>query len=348
MPRLRLPLAALALALALPGWWIDARVFFACWLVAWWFGLGLVLGGLTNIWIHRLSGGRWGEALRPPVQWTARRMPWVIVLFLPLAAGLGLLYPWARGDAAWTAGLARPAFVTAWLEPTAFWIRMALYALAWWWMARPSVPQRKGRVAGALALHVVLSSLASVDLLMSLVPGWFSTAFGLVVLSGQATGATALSVLRLAHAAADPKPPWRDLGNLMLMWVMVWAYVAFMEFLIIWAENLPREIAFFVPRLQTGWVWVSLALALVMFVLPTLALLWRAIKDDPRRLRGVAAVVLAMQLVNTAWLVLPSVAPHSLLGWWLVPLLALAMGLALFGGPAAEPARLSGAGHAHP
>jgi hypothetical protein len=112
---------------------------------------------------------------------------------------------------------------------------------------------------------------------------------------------------------------------------MLWAYLAFVEFLIIWAENLPREVAWYVPRLDTGWGGVSVALALLQFGLPQVCLLFRSIKDDPRRLSWMAAWLVAGQLLNCAWLVLPSVSPHGVAGWWLVPLLAIAMGLPVLG-----------------
>ena len=62
---------------------------------------------------------------------------------------------------------------------------------------------------------------------------------------------------------------------------MTWAYLAFMQFLVIWAENLPREIAWYVPRLQTGWQWVGVALVLLQLAVPFLALLFRDVKDQP-------------------------------------------------------------------
>ncbi len=333
-----------ALALALPGAWVDARVFVASWLVAWWYVLGLALGGMVNAWIHRLSGGRWGEALRPAALAAARRLPWLLVLFLPVALGMASIYPWmADPSGGWAHGMSRPAFVAAWLDPVAFAVRAALYAALWWMLSRPTMLDSKGRSAAALAVYLLSVTLASVDLLMSLVPGWYSTAFGLVVASGQALGGTALGVLLLARRPRLVPPPeagkpplWRDYGNLLLMWLMTWAYVAFMEFLVIWAEDLPHEIAWFLPRLRTGWSAVGVALVLLQFALPLLALLQRRLKDRPGRLAAVAALLLGTQLLNTAWLVLPSVAPHSLLGWWLVPLLALGMAVLAFGGaPAA-------------
>lgn len=361
----RLDIAGIVLiALALPGWWIDPRVFFASWLAAWWYVTGLALGAMANLWMHRLTGGRWGEVLRPAGLLAARRMPLALLLFLPLAAGLSLLYPWAADRQGWAHELARPAFAATWLQPGFFWARMAAYAALWWWLTQPASLSGKGRAAASLALYLLSGTLAAVDLLMSLVPGWFSTAFGLVVLAGQALGGAALTTLWLAlraprtlAAAPAPRqpPPARDLGNLLLMWLMVWAYLAFMEFLIIWAENLPHEIAWYVPRVQTGWAAAGLALVLLQLMLPLLALLQRRLKDRPSRLAWIAGGLLLTQGLNSAWLVLPSVAPHSLLGWWLVPLLALGMGLLVFGaGPRRLGQQAAGfddtpeAGHARP
>ena len=343
---LRAPLAdlaaMLALALALPALWIAPSLFFASWLAAWWFWVGILFGGLAATWIHALTGGRWGDALRLATLPLARGLPWLLLLFLPLAAGMARVFPWAGRDAAWARDLALPAFQLAWFTPAAFWIRMALYALVWWTLARPAILARKGRVALALMAHLVVGTLATIDLVMTLVPGWTSTGNGFVNLAGGALGGTALATAIVARVAADrfPTPPprparprtppvWRDLGNLLLMWTMLWAYVAFVEFLIIWAEDLPREIAWFVPRLDSGWAWVGIGLAALQFALPLACLLWRSNKDDPRRLSRLAAWLVAGQLANCAWLVVPSIEPHGWLAWWLVPSLAIAMGLPL-------------------
>jgi hypothetical protein len=335
--------AVLALLLALPGLWIAPRMFFASWLAAWWFWIGITLGALANCWIHALTGGRWGEALRLLALPLGRRLPWLLLPLLPLAAAPALAWPWASEPAAaWTRGIDLPAFQLAWYAPPFFRIRLAVLALAWWAISGPWVFARKGRVAAAAIVHVVAGSIAALDLVASLVPGWISTGNGLVQLAGGALGGAALATWAAAafapssfpppppRPAVKPPPPvWRDLGNLLLMWVMTWAYLAFVEFLVIWSEDLPREVAWYLPRLAGGWAGIGIALALLQFALPLLALLVRANKDAPRRLARLAAALLAGQLLNTAWLVLPSVEPRGWLGWWLLPLLALAMGLPL-------------------
>ncbi len=180
----------------------------------------------------------------------AARCRWLLLLFLPLALGLPQLYPWLAdptGD--WARDIAQPAFLQFWLQPAFFWLRMLLYAALWWWLSRPASVVSKGRAAASLVLYMLSGTLAAVDLLMSLMPGWFSTAFGLVVLSGpgarrhRAVGRAARAARGSCRDLPKGTPPlWRDLGNLLLMWLMVWAYVAFFEFLIIWAEDLPHEI----------------------------------------------------------------------------------------------------------
>jgi len=334
--------AALALAGALPALWISPASFFASWLAAWWFWIGVVMGGLATTWIHALTGGRWGEALRLATLPLARGLPWLLLLFLPLAAGMARVFPWAGRDPAWTLAIDQPRLQLAWSTPPAFWSRMAVYALAWWLMARPAVLARKGRVAAALIAHLVVGTLACIDLVMTLVPGWYSTGNGLVVLAGGALGGSALATALVAGLAADrfptpaPRPArprvpplWRDLGNLLMMWVMLWAYAAFLEFLIIWAEDLPREIAWYLPRLQSGWAWVGRGLVALQFGVPLACLLMRSIKDDPRRLAQLSLWLLLGQLVNSAWLVVPSIQAHGWAAWWLVPSLALALGLPL-------------------
>ncbi|HEY4067581.1 MAG TPA: hypothetical protein VGM74_11835, partial [Burkholderiaceae bacterium] len=126
-------------------------------------------------------------------------------------------------------------------------------------------------------------------------------------------------------------PVWRDLGNRLLMNVMLLAYLQFVQLLIIWAENLPREISWYLPRLQTGWWIVGLALVLLQFTVPFLALLWRRVKDEPRRLAIVAAGLVAVQALGSAWLIVPSVQPHGGAAWWLLPLTFTGMTLLLFG-----------------
>jgi hypothetical protein len=333
-------LGAVLLLVALPALWLAPALFLAAWLAACWFNLGLVLGALTWLWIHRLTGGIWGQALRPHILALAARLPRVLLLCLPLAFGAARLYPWLGTPPDVGAG-PEQAFLGLWHAPSFLAARFVLYAIVWLALARGTRgPLSSGGAAAALMLHLVVTSLASVDALAALVPGWSSSVFGLLALSGQALGGCAW-VVALACAAlhvqgrqpaTEGVPLTRDFGNLLLTAILIWAYLSFMQLLIIWAENLPREISWYVPRLQTGWLPVGVALVLLRFALPLVLLLFRSVKDSPLRLGLLAAAMVGVHALDVAWLVLPSVAPHATSAWWVTPALMAGLALLSFGG----------------
>jgi hypothetical protein len=335
-------LGVVSLLGSLAGYVVEPAVFFAAWLAAAWFVLGIGAGALSWLWIHRLTGGLWGAALRPHLLRLAARVPRSLVLFMPLAFGIGWLYPPFHAPAGAPADVA--AWLGAWHAPAFLAARCIVYALVWLVLARRARGTlASGEAAGSLLLHLVVTTLASVDLLAALVANWSSSIFGLLALSGQSfaalAAAVALACRTQSRAGVQPttegSPLTRDFGNLLLTVVMLWAYLSFMQLLIIWAEDLPREISWYVPRLQTGWIWIGVALVLLHFALPLASLLFRAIKDRPARLGVVALGLVAAHALDAAWLVLPSVAPHALSAWWITPLSVVGLALIAFGGGAA-------------
>jgi len=161
-----------------------------------------------------------------------------------------------------------------------------------------------------LIVYVFTMSLAATDWIAALVPQWYSTGFGLVVAIGQMLGAMALAVAHAGlRAERTDRQVFLDLGNLLLMYVMTWAYLAFMQFLIVWVGNLPREIAWYVPRLQTGWVALGVILVVFHFFAPLAILLFRSAKRSPLLLGSLAAALLAVHVIDVYWLVAPSVRP---------------------------------------
>jgi hypothetical protein len=342
-------LGLLLLALPALAWAFAPRTALACWLAAWWWAMGVVLGCFVNAWMSVLAGGGWGEPVRATARLLARRVPWLLLGPAALAAAVPQLYPWASSDA-WLHGIARPAFVHAWLSQPFFIARLAAYALAWWVLARPATLASKGRAAAALLAYTAVTSLAAIDIVMSLVPRWTSTGFGLLMLCTQAlagAGAVAFAMPGLARQPGAPRsrrqaghdsvPISRDLGNLLLIWCMTWGYLAFMQFLIIWAENLPREIAWYLPRLRTQWQWAGLVLVLAQLVLPFLTLLQRNVKDRPARLRLVALLLLGATALDASWSIVPSVEAGDMNALWMQPLASLGMALLLLGGLGAQP-----------
>jgi len=90
---------------------------------------------------------------------------------------------------------------------------------------------------------------------------------------------------------------------------MLWAYLAFSQFLVIWSGNLPDEIPWYLRRWYGGWQWIGLALIVFHFALPFLLLLSRDVKNHPWALGSVATAVLVMRYVDLFWLIMPAFFP---------------------------------------
>ena len=164
-----------------------------------------------------------------------------------------------------------------------------------------------------LVIYALTGTVAAIDWSMSLDPHWFSTIYGLLILAGQVLGALALVYVTLGMLhrwAADtldlPQQFLRDLGHLLLTAVMGWAYLAFAQYLIIWAANLPEEITWVMHRLAGGWVWVGLAIVVLNFAVPFGMLLSPENKRRLDRLAVIGGVILFARLLDGVWMVTPS------------------------------------------
>ena len=281
-------------------------------LFAWLLFLGLALGSMANLMLHNLTGGRWGVIVRPAFLAATRLVPLAAVLAVPVLVAMRSLYPIAPDG---------------WFAPGYFIARSVCYLAIWTVLAfLVARSTSQGLSAIGLIVYTFTMSLAAVDWIGSLVPEWYSTGFGLVVGVGQMLGAMALAIAYIGlRTPPGERSLFIDLGNLLLMYVLTWAYLAFMQFLIIWVGNLPREISWYVPRLQTGWFAVGVLLVVFHFFAPLAILLSRAAKRAPVFLGSLAAGLLAMHVVDVYWLVAPSVRPEGFSIAWLDPVALLAL-----------------------
>jgi len=176
-------------------------------------------------------------------------------------------------------------------------------------------------------------TFASFDWLMSIEPHWFSTIYGVLIIGGQ--GLVALAFLISVLVWLSRRPPldrivvsshFHDLGNLMLAFVMLWAYFSFSQYLIIWSGNLPEEISWYLHRIDTNWRFVGIGLVVFHFAVPFVLLLSRVIKRQAEGLIKVAVLVLFVRLVDLWWLIAPDFHRDGIRVSWLDVLLPLSMG----------------------
>jgi hypothetical protein len=328
------------------GFLLNSRQFFQSYLMAYMLWLGVTLGCLALGMVHQLSGGAWGVLIRRPIGAAARVIPLMTVLFLPIALGVMRIYPWTNADlVAHDEALQHKQL---YLNVPFFLTRAAIYFLAWntlsYFLNRWSLEQdRTGdpRIArrmqalsgGGLVVYGLTITFASFDWLMSLEPHWYSTIYGVLILGGQ--GLSSLAFLIIVLVWLSRRPPldqivvpahFHDLGNLMLAFVMLWAYFSFSQYLIIWAGNLPAEIGWYLHRMQTGWRPVAVVLMLFHFALPFVVLLSRTVKRQGRLLVRVAIAVLLVRLVDLWWLIGPEFHTDGIAVSWMDAWIPLGMG----------------------
>ncbi len=318
-------LAAAGCAACAYGWVKLPERFYAAWLAAFCYWLGISLGCLSMAMLHGMSGGGWGRAIRRVLEAGYQTLPLLALLFVPLWMGVGQIYAWADPEfVRHHAALVRKA---GYLNIDGFQIRAFIYFAIWiaiTWVLNRSSPndepgiesprtERLQRHSGLCFIaYGVTMTLAAVDWMMSLEPEWYSTMYGLIQIAGQAV--SGLSFALLVVAVLRTFEPWsrivtperlNDLGNMLLASVMFWAYCSFFQYLVIWSGNLPEENVWYVHRSQNGWQYLAMGLMALHFAMPFLLLLSRQLKRQATDLGRIAALLLVMRYADLYWLIVP-------------------------------------------
>ena len=308
------------------GWIVSPRQFFISYAFAFLFWFGLSLGSLGWTMIHHLTGGRWGYATRRFFEAAISSLPLLALLFVPVVLGMRALYPWMDSTALAADEILRhkhvylngPAFLVRAIMLFAIW--MVMGRLLTRWSAEQDVtsnpePTRKIRKLSGpgSVIYPLTMTFAAVDWVMSMERDWFSTIFPILICIGQMLSALALAILLLAverrrmplaHVASSEV--LHHLGNLLLTFTMLWAYLAFAQLLVIWSGDLPHEISWYLHRISDGWKIIAILLFLFHFLVPFFLLLSRNSKRRVGILTAIAAMILVAHVGEAWWLIAPS------------------------------------------
>jgi hypothetical protein len=332
-------LGALFLLISAVGAAIDAKQFYRSYLLGYLFWIGIALGSFAIVMLHHMVGGRWGFAIRRLLESATRTIPVMLLLIVPLVAGIHSLYEWSHADVVArdpilrhkSAYLNTPFFVARTAIYFAIWLGLA-YVLNRWSAeqdrtADPELVRKLQSVSGpGLILYGLTATFAAVDWAMSLEPHWFSTIYGAIFMVGQVLNALAFMtaiMVKMSRSGAGPmagtlsQVQYHDLGNLLLAFVMLWAYLCFSQFLIIWSGNLPEEIPYYIRRKTGGWLALAIFLVVFHFMIPFVLLLSRDVKRKARRLWIIAAALVFMRFLDLIWQIGPAFSEHGFRLHWL-------------------------------
>jgi hypothetical protein len=294
-------------------------------LIAFVFWTAVAVGALGVLMIHHSTGGWWGYPLRRIFEACARTLPLIVLFFLvPLFTMSRIYSSWVHPDTGDSVLMAKMWY----LNVHGFVIRAVVYFAIWFFLAfrltrlsaredatgDPTISHSMEVIsAPGLVLGAGAITVAAVDWVMSLQPDWFSTIFGFLfivifLLAGYSFSVYTFSRLAENEPLRDALDPSRylDMGNLILVFTLLWAYMSFSQFLIIWAGNLKPEIPFYMARAFGGWGVVGGLLLLLHFFVAFFLLLMRTIKRRLPRLAKVALLQFVLTLMDLYWLIVPS------------------------------------------
>lgn len=318
----------IGLAAGAVGAVLNFQTFLHSYLIAFSFWNGITLGMMLILMIQYLSGGGWGIILRRSLEAGTRNVWLMALLFLPILAGtvLNKLYIWTDKDV-----LAHDHHLhqkVPYLNIEFFSIRVVIYFAVWltfsfllnrWSLQQDQSADKKlarnlRNLSGpGLLIMAITLTFSNIDWLMSLQPHWFSSMYPLINIVGNLLSAMCF-VVPMVAVMSDHAPfkgliqtrHFRDMGNLMLAFVMLWTYTSISQFLITYSGNLPEETPWYLNRITGGWGYVAVLLLTCHFMLPFVVLLQRRVKDPGKPLMYVGAFIITMRLIDLFWWIKPS------------------------------------------
>lgn len=327
---LALGVGGIALIAWAVGTYMNVEQGLRSWLLGFIFWGGIALGSLGVLMLQYLTGGAWGVVIRRVLEAAARTLPLIILMFVPLAIGIGTrsFFDWTHLPPTEHIMEHRGVFMTP-----SFWIirsviYFALFAMMVYFLDRWSkkqdttntveesrlVLEKASRFSGPmLVVFCIVVTFAAVDWMLMLDAHWFSTIWGLLFIVGWTLSCICFVVAVTAYIS-DKAPlnrvmggrHYHDLGKLMLALVMLWTYFNFSQFLIIWAGNIPEETGWWLVRMKAGWGYIGVVLIFFHFAFPFVVLLQQDFKRHARWIAGLAVFVLVMRVVDMYYLIGPS------------------------------------------
>jgi len=293
-------------------------------LVAFFFFACLALGGMFFVVVNHAAKAGWSSSIRRIAESFTSYIPYMFVTSLVMILGFKYLYPWADAEQAYRMTGGKAIYLAPWFVI----LRLVIFGVGCLIFKKVIIgnslkqdqtgdhkltEKNLSFSIGYIAFFAILFTLFSIDLLMSLLPSWYSTIFGIYTFAGMFQSTMALMAIIIVWLK---KSKWvsgyitvehqHDIGKFLKAFTIFWAYIAFSQFMLIWYANIPEETEFYLMRSHSGWLAVSLALLIFRFWVPFLALLPRDAKRNDMNLVAVSVLVLVMQYVDLYWLVYPN------------------------------------------
>lgn len=318
-------LLGIGLILGILAYIIDPQRASYSYLTTFMFLVSLGTGSLFLVSLEYLSGAVWSTPFRRISEFFSGVIPYLIILVIPLLFTLQDIFHWTHTEALGSDAVLKGK--DAYLNVPFFIIRNVLIIIIWTIFyfiitrlsrkqdetGNQSLTNRNIKFSTAFILIFAITiTISGIDWMMSIEPHWFSTIFGVYYFAG--TTLCGLAALTLAVVLLRENgylvpglknDHYYSLGMLLFAFTAFWGYIAFSQYMLIWYGDLPEETSWFIHRWEGGWMYASIILILIRFIVPFFALLSFPSKINPRRLKFISVWILVAHFYDVYWMIMP-------------------------------------------
>lgn len=305
---------------------VDTSRFYQVYLFSFVLWAELAIGCLGLVMLNHLVKGRWFYAVQRFAEAGARTLPLLAIFFIPVIAGLGDIYPGWVDEAARSDLSGGKVWM---LQPTFFVVRTFIYIAGFSILAygmtrisyqrdradsvsQENIDHARNFAALGMVIYVLLVTLCAFDWTMSLLPKWFSTAYGWLVLSRMGLITMSFVVLMLPFFwNQNPLDEYvdegifTDIGNLLFVTLLVWVYMTGLQFLVTWQGNVTYYVLWYDIHTAGNWETFVMIFAAV-HALILLVLMAPGTKRSRIIVLTAAGLLFILRIFEMAWYVMPT------------------------------------------
>lgn len=302
--------------------------FFHSYLAVYVFFMAIVFGSIFFVILQSLTRAGWSVLVRRIPEVYSKNVILMAILALPLVAfGMHDLYHWTDKAAVEHDVLLQAK--EAYLNIPFFYIRVVFYFVALFFIVKTycdlsqkqdadgdaahTLKMQKYAPVAMLAFALILTFF-SLDFLMSLMPHWYSTIWGVYYFASSTVVSLSLFILsflflrQLGYLKKEVTVEhYHDLGKLLFAFNVFWSYIAFSQYMLIWYANIPETTIFYLNRINGQWLSVSIALIVGHIFIPILFYVSRNVKRSFFGQLLICLTLFFVELLNMFWIVLPNI-----------------------------------------
>ncbi len=297
----------------------STQEFWQAYLINFLFWTSLAQGSIIFAAVLNLSTAHWGKRYVELSRYFIGFLPASFVLFIGIMLGRNHIFPWITNPVVQNTAYLNVPFLAA----RDFAGLAVLAVLSWVFLHKTKdmyADVERGSSPWAVALAIAYSLIytyLAFDLVMSLLPTWYSTLLGAhFAVSGLYLGVATLCLAGTLAGGVN-KEDRQKISKLLFGFSLFWVSLLWSQYIVIWYGDKPEE-AQFVYRsfFQMPWKAVSVAVIALAFILPFMGMMSRRVKlTSTVPFLGSLSIVVGLML-EKYMLVAPSLSPGKFnVGW---------------------------------